>query len=145
MADFVDANIWMYLTFADSPFHLNVKRFLKPYLDGVKTFSVSWQVFYEFIRGVTDPSIFARPLKWTEAHSFMEKIFRAPQARILGEGEDHIDVLKEILKESGYTRGHFIHDCHIAVLLRENGIRRIITADEGFRRFSTLDVINPTA
>jgi predicted nucleic acid-binding protein len=85
------------------------------------------------------------PVFWQTAHGFIAAVFSFPNARILLESPLHAESLKHVMEQSEYTRGHFIHDCHIAALLYENGIRTIITADQDFRRFDFLDIIDPTA
>ena len=38
-----------------------------------------------------------------------------------------------------------IHDAHTAILMREHGIRRIVTRDADFHRFPFLEVVDPLA
>ncbi|EKD50904.1 MAG: hypothetical protein ACD_62C00398G0010 [uncultured bacterium] len=144
MIPFIDANIWVYLANQESPFHKKVKQHLAPFLDGQRDFSISWQVFYEFIRITTDPRAFEKPVSWQQAFEFIKTVFSFPSARILNEGTAHGQALQKVLEISGYTRGHFIHDCHIAAMLYENSIKEIITADGDFRRFKFLTVTDPT-
>lgn len=144
MTPFIDVNVWLYLANPESSFHQKVSTFLDPYLRGVKKFAVSWQIFYEFIRAATDPKMHTTPTTWSDAFHFMEKIFLIEGIVLLQEGPAHHASLKFALETAGYRQGHFIHDCHIAALLHENGIRTIITADQDFRRFPFLEVLDPT-
>ncbi|MBI4237215.1 MAG: PIN domain-containing protein [Deltaproteobacteria bacterium] len=144
MIAFIDANAWLYLTNPRAVPHRKVKNALDPYLRGEKRFAVSWQIFYEFIRTATDPRVYATPASWSEAFQCISKIFQHAGAAILQEGPDHPAALKFVLEKAGYKQGHFIHDCHIAALLYENGISTIITADQDFRRFPFLTVVDPT-
>jgi uncharacterized protein len=41
--------------------------------------------------------------------------------------------------------GNLVHDAHTAILMREHGIRRIITRDVDFHRFPFLEVVDPLA
>jgi len=75
----------------------------------------------------------------------MNRVFQFPNATILQEGASHQEDLKNAMSQSGFKQGAFIHDCHIAALLHENGIRTIVTADSDFRRFPFLEVIDPIA
>lgn len=144
MTPFIDVNIWLYLANPLSQFHQKTKQILQPYLDGKKKFAVSWQIFYEFIRSATDPRMTPNTVSWVEAFHFINKVFRHPGTAILQEGPGHSESLQFSLEKSGYRQGHFVHDCHIAALLHENGIKTIITADSDFRRFPFLEVIDPT-
>lgn len=144
MIPFVDANAWLYLANPQSPFHAKVGKALAEILSGRRAFAVSWQVFYEFMRCATDPRVYENPVPWKEAFGFISRVFGSMNARVLTEGTSHTEALEHVMGEAGFSRGHFIHDCHIAALLYENSIDRIITADHDFRRFSFLTVIDPT-
>lgn len=145
MIPFIDVNLWLYLANASSPFYAKVKQALTPYLRGDKNFVLSWQVFYEFIRTATDPRVYVSPLSWNQAFDYISRVFQMTNARLLHEGNTHSEALQFVLEQSGYSRGHFIHDCHIAALLYENGIKTILSADNDFRRFPFLEVIDPTS
>jgi len=43
----------------------------------------------------------------------------------------------------GAPSGNLFHDLHPAVLMREHGVARIMTADSDFRKFPFLIVTNP--
>ncbi|MBI2981706.1 MAG: PIN domain-containing protein [Deltaproteobacteria bacterium] len=145
MIAYIDVNVWLYLANPISPFHAPASHFLAPYLQGTKNFAVSWQIFYEFIRAATDPRLYAVTVSWLEAFHFIDKIFRHSGVEILLEGPSHPESLKFALEKGGYKQGPFVHDCHIAALLHENGIKTIVTADQDFRRFPFLEVLDPTA
>ncbi len=55
----------------------------------------------------------------------------------------HSTVLKQALSELPNLRGSVMHDLHTAVLMGENGIGRICTRDNDFRRFPFLTVLDP--
>ncbi|MDY6864132.1 MAG: PIN domain-containing protein, partial [Thermodesulfobacteriota bacterium] len=65
-----------------------------------------------------------------------------PNFVILKETPRHSFILREIVSESNPV-GNFWHDCHIAAILKENGVDEIATCDLDFRKFSFLKVINP--
>lgn len=67
----------------------------------------------------------------------------SPQLSLLVETDEHLAVLKEVLRGLHRPAGNLFHDVHIAALRREHGIREILTADLGFRRFKHLRVWNP--
>lgn len=144
MTPFIDVNIWLYLANPDSPFHPRTERAVRPYLHGGRQFALSWQVCYEFVRSATDPRLFPSPVSAKAALGFITKVFDRPNAWILHEGLTHGETLRSVIEQSGYTRGYFIHDCHIAALLLENGVTDIMTADQDFRRFPSLHLIDPT-
>jgi predicted nucleic acid-binding protein len=48
-------------------------------------------------------------------------------------------------REALYEAMDVLHDAHTAILMREHGIRRLVTRDGDFRRFPFLDVVDPLA
>jgi hypothetical protein len=52
-------------------------------------------------------------------------------------------VLQRTIEEVPGLAGSILHDVHTAVLMREHGIRRIVTRDGDFHRFPFLEVIDP--
>jgi predicted nucleic acid-binding protein len=41
--------------------------------------------------------------------------------------------------------GNLVHEAHTAILMREPGIRRIVTRDTDFHRFPFLEIVDPLA
>ena len=58
-------------------------------------------------------------------------------------GERHEAILADTIATVPGISGSLFHDVHTAVLMREHGIRRIVTRDAGFRRFTFLEVVDP--
>ncbi len=104
---FIDTNIWLYLSNPDSPYHLKTKKNLAEFINGSKSFVVTWQIFYEFIRCATDLRIYSRPVSWKEAYAFIEMIFAYPTIRILHEGVAHHEALRFVMEKSGFSKGSF--------------------------------------
>jgi predicted nucleic acid-binding protein len=57
--------------------------------------------------------------------------------------ERHSAVAGQVFGELPHLSGNLMHDAHTAVLMRENGIRRIYTRDSDFHRFTFLEPIDP--
>ena len=62
---------------------------------------------------------------------------------LLYESEDHYSILNELLDSVPNPHGNLFHDCHIAALLKENGVSLIYTRDRDFRNFPFLDIKDP--
>jgi predicted nucleic acid-binding protein len=60
------------------------------------------------------------------------------------ETERHQRVPSASLAEEG-GEGNLFHDVHTAALMREHGIKRIVTRDTDFQRFPFLEVVDPLA
>lgn len=62
---------------------------------------------------------------------------------ILVETAQHGEILASIARDIPGVTGNLIHDCHYAALLKEHRIKTIYTADEDFKRFALLKVVDP--
>jgi predicted nucleic acid-binding protein len=69
----------------------------------------------------------------------------SPGLVVLAPTPKHAAILAQTVREVPSLSGSVLHDVHTAVLMREHGIRRIVTRDRGFHRFPFLDVIDPLA
>jgi predicted nucleic acid-binding protein len=91
----------------------------------------------------THPAIFRRPLAMKDAWAFLEAVFASPGLGMLLETERHAHVAAEVLAETPSLAGNVVFDVHTVVLMRENGIRSIVTHDSDFHRFAFIDVLDP--
>jgi predicted nucleic acid-binding protein len=55
----------------------------------------------------------------------------------------HAEIVAQVIGELPHLAGNLLHDAHTAVLMREHGIRRIVTRDTDFHRFPFLEPIDP--
>jgi len=78
-----------------------------------------------------------------QALDFLGNLFSADELNILTPTDRHFDVLKAIVNELGRPAGNLFHDIHTATLMREHGVREIVTADTDFLPFRFLVVSNP--
>jgi predicted nucleic acid-binding protein len=51
--------------------------------------------------------------------------------------------MESVVAELSHPAGNLFHDIHTATLMREHGVREIITADTDFLQFRFLTVSNP--
>lgn len=139
----IDTNIFVYAYFDHYAQHEAARAFLRRLTTEGSPFFLAWQVYYEYIRIATHPRIHAMPLSVAEATRGMNIYLDHPTCRILQETPDHHRIFGEIIKKLPSASGNFIHDCHYAALLKENGLNEIVTADMDFRKFDFLKVVNP--
>lgn len=104
---------------------------------------LTWSVCYEFLRVTTHPQVFRSPWNAETAYSFIANLLSSSGFQMLVATPRHSAVLKQTLSELPDLRGNVMHDLHTAVLMRENGISRICTRDNDFRRFPFLTVLDP--
>src|SRR5262249_31192880 len=86
---------------------------------------------------------YARRQPTAAAWKFIEALLRSPGLRVLDETDAHAVVAARTLTEIPGLSGRHMHDAHVAILMREHGVSRIVTCDAGFRRFPFLEVVDP--
>lgn len=139
----VDTNVLIYAAHARSPWHAPCHALLdRLRTDGVP-WHATWSIVYEFVRLATHPRTFERPWSTAEAWQFIEALLASPSFSVLAATSRHAAVAASVFEELPQLRGNVVHDAHIAILMREHGIRRIYTRDADFHRFPFLEVIDP--
>jgi toxin-antitoxin system PIN domain toxin len=139
----VDTNILVYAAAEDSPFHDPCASALERWRGEPGAWFITWSVAYEFVRVVTHRNTMRK--RWTarEAWRFVESLLASPGLDVLVATPRHSAVAAMVMGETPGIEGNFVHDVHIAVLMREHGIRRIYTRDVAFHRFAFLEPIDP--
>jgi toxin-antitoxin system PIN domain toxin len=144
MSVLVDTNILIYAVHTEAREHRRAKAFMEEQRAG-DGFCVTWSILYEFLRIVTHPRVFVKPLEPRIAARFVLAIAEDPRVDILVETPQHHRFLRRVLDHAPPLRGSVYHDAHIAALMLEHGLSKIATADRHFRLFPFLDVVDPTA
>lgn len=139
----VDTNVFVHAVNSASPMHEPCNRLLTRWLSEPAPWSTTWSVLYEFARVATHPRVFPKPLSASHTRALVREIVKAPGMHVLTAGPEHADLFDSTLAEQRDLRGNLFHDLHIAVLMREHGIRRIVTRDTDFHRFKFLEVVDP--
>lgn len=139
----VDTNVLLYAADADSEFHEPCRDLIERARGQAAPWFLTWGICYEFLRVSTHPRVYRRP--WTSAMAwrFVETLLACPNVSILTATRRHAAVLGQCLEELPDVRGNLVHDLHIAALMREHGIARIVTRDSDFHRFAFVEVIDP--
>lgn len=127
----------------DAVRHRDAKALVGRLAQGPRSWALPWPCVLEFLHIVTAPH-YPRPGSPPAAFAFLDLLFRSPFIRRLMPTDDTVQVLRDVLAESG-VRGSSVHDAHIFALCLEHGVRELYTADKGFRRFRGLKVTDPFA
>ena len=138
-----DTNLLLYARNENSPFHQRMRTSLAEWGAGAEAWFITWSVVYEFLRVATHRFVFAHPLTFADAWSFIENLQSSPSFGILVETDHHAEVVRDLTREYPRMSGNRLHDLHIAALMREHGVVEIRTADIGFHEFKFLRVVNP--
>ncbi len=139
----VDSNILIYAANNQDPAQQKCLNLLHAWRQQAAAWCVTWGVCYEFLRVTTHPRVFRSPLSSGSAWSFLRELLASPRTALLTPTDRHPAVLAQTLNESPDVAGNRMHDLHTAVLMRENGVRRIITRDAHFHRFKFLEPVDP--
>lgn len=141
----VDTNVLVYAADVDSPQHARCRRWLEEQRAGAHAWYTTWPILYEFLRVTTHPRVMRRPWGARDAWEFVAVLLTAPGLDVLVPTERHARVAEQLFTELPHLAGNVVHDAHTAILMREHGIRRIVTRDTDFHRFPFLEPIDPLA
>ncbi len=137
----LDTSILAYAANRHAPEHARAARVVEQVANGEAPWALPWSVVHEFLLLVTHPHAVARALQPAEAWAFIESLLASHSVRVLGETEAHAGTLAEVL--ATLPPGGAPAGLETAVLLREHGVRELLSADRGMRRFAFLSVRDP--
>ena len=139
----VDTNVLVYAADEDSPFHASCALQLDGWRRQPDAWCVTWGILYEFLRITTHPRVMRRPWNTKDAWRFVAALVASPGLEVLAPTDRHAAVAARVFDEIPHLAGNLVHDAHTAILMREHGIRRIVTRDTDFHRFPFLEPIDP--
>lgn len=141
----VDTNVLVYAANVDAPEHEQCREQMERWTRQRTPWYLTWGIVYEFLRVATHRTVFRAPLSAPSAWSFIDGVLSAPSARFLLATRRHRAVLSEIVQEIPLLSGNVFHDVETAALMREHGVKTIVTRDTDFHRFPFLEVVDPLA
>src|SRR5512139_1562400 len=131
----VDTSVLVYAADEDSPFHVPCREQLEQWRRQPGAWYVTWGILYEFLRVTTHPRVMRRPWSGQDAWRFVAALLASPGLDVLVPTDRHSAVAEQVFMEVPQLVGNLVHDAHTAVLMREHGVRRIVTRDTDFHRF----------
>ncbi|NLT71280.1 MAG: PIN domain-containing protein [Verrucomicrobiaceae bacterium] len=138
----IDANLLLYASNTACDEHAAARAFVLGRVDDPDLFCLTWPTVFAYLRIVTHPSIFRRPLSPETAWSNLRGLMDLPRVCLIGEEEDFLTQY-ELATQGVVVRGNLVPDAHLAALLHQHGVNRLYSADTDFRKFRFLEVINP--
>lgn len=139
----VDTNILVYAAHNESSDHEVCRNLLQRWRAQATPWYITWGIAYEFLRVTTHRRVFANPLSVQQAWAFLDALFASPGLRVLTETELHRRVVSEVLAAVPTIAGNLVFDARTAILMKENGVKRIYTRDVDFNRFSFIEARDP--
>jgi len=139
----VDTNVLVYAANEDLPEHGRCRVALEDWRRQPSAWYTTWGVLYEFMRITTHPRVLRKPWRVSQAWGFVQALLGTPGLHVLVETDRHAAVAEQVLSELPQLSGNVLHDTHIAILMREHGIKWIYTRDTDFHRFPFLEVVDP--
>jgi len=85
----VDANILIYAVNQDAPLHAKAKSWWEAAISGRETVGLSWIVLLAFLRLMTRPGLFPRPLPIEAAFDIVDSWLEQPSVTVVHPGPRH--------------------------------------------------------
>jgi toxin-antitoxin system PIN domain toxin len=139
----VDTNVLVHAAVHESEYHAHCRELVSGWRRGDMPWFITWSVAYEFVRVVSHPKVFRSPVSGPDAWSYIRTLLETPGVGVLVHTERHAEIARDVWNEHPELRGSDVHDLHIAILMREHGVRRLFTRDKGFGRFAFVESIDP--
>ncbi len=137
----VDVNILVYAHVARLSQHERARAWLDGQLAGTARVGLPWESLLAFVRLVSNPRIFEKPLSIVRAWSLVEKWLAVPAVWVPQPTERHAAALEPLLRAPGMRANH-VPDAHLAALAMEHGLL-LCSTDGDFARFPGLRWKNP--
>lgn len=138
----VDANLLLYASDEESPWHERAVTAVDELALGPEIVYLFWPTIMAYLRIATHPAVFARPLAQADARANIEAILELPHVQTSGEQDAFWQRYTEVADDIRPS-GNAVPDAHLAALMVENGVRTIWTRDRDFRKFRGITVRDP--
>ncbi|HKZ92881.1 MAG TPA: TA system VapC family ribonuclease toxin [Candidatus Limnocylindrales bacterium] len=140
MSTTVDTSVLVYASNQSDRWHEGARRVIERLASGPELVYLFWPVLMGYLRVVTHPSILPRPLAARDAMRNIAALIERPNVQVVGEADGFWTTF--LSTAPPHSRGNDVPDAHLVALMRQNGVRRIYTRDQGFRRFAGIEVLD---
>jgi len=137
----LDANLLLYAKIVDYPQHAKARQWLQDRLNGPRRVGMPWPTLLAFLRIITNPRIFERPLAMNVAWEQLAEWLARPAVWVPLPTERHAEVLEEVFAGVEVS-ANLVPDAHLAALAIEHGLT-LCSTDNDFSRFPRLRWENP--
>ena len=139
----LDTSLLAYAANRFAPEHARAAIVLEELANGERPWALPWSVVHEFLALVTHPHAVARTMRATDAWGFIEELAHSPSLHFLGPTSRHAAVVTEMLALSANEGAGLPAGFDTAVLLREHGVRELLSCDRSMRLYRFLEVRDP--
>ena len=129
----VDTDVLLYASNPDAEHHETTKRWLDTALAGGAPVGFAWLALAGFVRIVSNPRFFARPVSPARAMDQVDLWLGSRSASVLQPGARHPQLLRQLLEAVG-SGGNLVNDAHLAALALEHRAT-VVSFDTDFGRF----------
>jgi len=138
----VDTSVLAFAVNRHAPEHARAAGVLDALANGDHPWALPWPAVDEFVRFVTRPHVAPRPLAPSDALGFVAALLDSPSVTAIGPTPRHAATLAALL--GAVPRGEGVPPgCELAAVLREHGVRELLSVDAGLRRFAFLTIVDP--
>ena len=139
----VDASLLAFAINRFAPEHARAARLLEDLVNGERPWAVPWPAAHEFLARVTHPHAVARALRPADALGFLDELAASASLRWLAPTDRHAAAAAEVLELAGAGEPGMPGGFEVAVVLREHGVRELLSCDRAMRRYRFLEVRDP--
>ena len=140
----IDPDVLTAATFEDLVGHEAALHLVQVVLgSGRAPWCLTWDGMMRYLAVSTDAEVFEEPLSWDEAAAQAEGLLQHPSLTILTETERHLEVFLKLAAGAGGVSGDLLMKCHVAAVMVENDVPRIVTLDEDYGRFEGIEAVPP--
>ncbi|PYQ27979.1 MAG: PIN domain nuclease [Acidobacteria bacterium] len=139
----IDSNLLIYAYDQGNERHSAARQWLETVLSGVETILLAWSSIHAFLRITTNDRIVKPAFTMEQAIGHVMSWLNQPNVRVVEPGARYWDIFLRLAREATF-KGNMVIDAHLAVLAIENNAT-VCTADNDFKRFPGVRVINPLA
>jgi hypothetical protein len=140
----LDANLLLYASDNESPFHDRALEALEALSAGPEILYVFWPAAMAYMRIATHHNVFEAPLSHGQAVANLDSLLARPNVRSPGEDEGFLAIYRAASEGAG-VRGNLVPDAHLVALMRQYGVRTIVSHDRDFKKFDGIEVRDPFA
>jgi len=139
----VDTSVLAFAINRYAPEHARAAAALEGLAHDERPWALPWPAVHEFLERVTHRHAVARALRPADAWGFVEELARSASVHFVGPTARHGDTAAEVLEALRDDGPGLPPGFEVAVVLREHGIRELLTCDRGMRRYRFLEVRDP--